>query len=281
MVYQQTNESARLRRQLTEQAIKAAMQNRWEDAVRLNQSIIDLTQGKDTDALNRLGRALMALGRLAEARDAYSKALQQDPANQIARKNLNALNAKLAQEANATPAEQHVDPRLFVEETGKTGVVALQQPRRELLALMTAGERVYLRRDGNTLLVTNARGEVLGQVEPRVGLRLIRLMEGGNEYIAAISQITAEGARIIIKETYQHPNNAGRLSFPPTGSEGLPRAYVRDSVWHRDEDEDETIDSENGDGWDADTDQGEPAESVRLIDFPRVAERDDLDYDSE
>lgn len=280
MVYQQTNESARLRRQLTEQAIKAAMQNRWEDAVRLNQSIIDLTQGKDTDALNRLGRALMALGRLAEARDAYSKALQQDPANQIARKNLNALQAKLAQEASVAPAE-HVDPRLFVEETGKTGVVTLQQPRRELLALMTAGERVYLRRDGNTLLVTNVRGEVLGQVEPRIGLRLIRLMEGGNEYAAAISQITAEGARIIIKETYQHPSNAGRLSFPPSGSEGLPRAYVRDSVWHRDEDEEETAEGESNEAWDADIDQGETSETVRLIDFPRVAERDDLDYTDE
>src|SRR5579883_2835621 len=101
MVFQQTNDGARLRRQQTEQAIKAAMQSRWDDAVRLNESIIELSQGNDSDAFNRLGRALMALGRYGESRQAYTNALRLDPSNQIARKNLTALENKVASEGEA------------------------------------------------------------------------------------------------------------------------------------------------------------------------------------
>jgi len=93
MVYQ-TDELARLRRQRSEQAIKAALQSRWDEAVQLNQQIIELTQGRDGDAFNRLGRALMAIGRYRDAREAYGRALQIDPTNQIARKNYASLQQK-------------------------------------------------------------------------------------------------------------------------------------------------------------------------------------------
>lgn len=282
MVFQQTNDSARQRRQQTEQAIKAAMQSRWDDAVRLNESILELAQGNDSDAFNRLGRALMALGRFAESQQAYASALRLDPSNQIARKNLTALQNKVASEDGGALSE-HVDPRLFVEETGKTGIVPLGRANRELLARMTPGERVHLRRAGNTLVAANPAGEVLGQIDTRTGLRLIRLMDGGNEYAAAISQVTADGARIIIKETLQHPSQVGRLSFPPTGVDGMPRAYTRDSVRRYEEEDDEDAENENdtGDTWDNDNEARDGSENVRLLDFPKVSDRDDTGYDDE
>ncbi|HEY7376308.1 MAG TPA: tetratricopeptide repeat protein, partial [Polyangia bacterium] len=172
MVYQ-TDELARMRRQRSEQAIKAAMQSRWEEAVQLNQQIIEMTQGRDGDAFNRLGRALMAIGRYRDAREAYGRALQIDPTNQIARKNYASLQQKAQDEAPSAPRD-YVDPRLFVEETGKTGVTALVRPQREALSHMTAGERVVLRRDGNQLFADNAAGDLLGQIEPRLALRLLR-----------------------------------------------------------------------------------------------------------
>ena len=282
MVFQQTNDSARTRRQQTEQAIKAAMQSRWDDAVRLNESLIELTQGNDSDAFNRLGRALMALGRYGESQQAYTSALRLDPSNQIARKNLTALKNKVASESGGTPSE-HVDPRLFVEETGKTGIVPIGRANRELLARMTPGERVELKREGNTLLATNAAGETLGQLDTRTGLRLLRFMDGGNEYAAAISQVSGDSARIIIKETLQHPSQAGRLSFPPSGSDGMPRAYTRDSVrrYEDEDDEDAENEADTGDTWDNDTDQRDGNENVRLLDFPKVTERNDMGYDEE
>lgn len=285
MVFQ-TDDAARLRRQQTDQAIRAATQGRWDDAVQLNRSIIELTRGNDSDAFNRLGRALNALGQYAESREAYGKALRLDPANQIARKNLAALENKLGDGTPVTPSA-HVDPRLFVEETGKTAVVQLQRAQRPLLARMSPGERVYLRRDGNTLLASNAGGETIGQIEPRIALRLNRLMDGGNQYDAAISQITGDAARVVIKEAYQAPSQAGRLSFPPSGTDGMPRAYTRDSVRRYDEEDDEEVateESDNADAWDGDTDPRGESTDVRMMGFPKVNERtdrDDLGFDDE
>src|SRR5215218_4373698 len=78
------------RRQLSEEARRSAFEGNWEEAVTLNLQIIDRFQ-KDADAFNRLGRAYISLGQLDEAKDAYSKALKADPANLIARRNLQRL----------------------------------------------------------------------------------------------------------------------------------------------------------------------------------------------
>jgi tetratricopeptide (TPR) repeat protein len=270
MVYQ-TDEAAKLRRQRSEQAIKLAMQGRWEEAAAVNRAILEMTNNRDGDAYNRLGRALMALGRNREARDAYGQALKLDPANQIARKNLAVLDKSLEAEANAP--REHADPSLFVEETGKTGMTMLQRPRRETLMRMTSGERVYLRPEGNRLGATNAAGEPIGDIETRIALRLIRLMQGGNQYAAAISQMGHDNARIIIKETYQHPSQAGRLSFPPAGPDGTPRPYTRDGLIRYDDEDEEVLEEiEAGEGWDTDgetTDQGD----VSLLDYQKVQER--------
>jgi tetratricopeptide (TPR) repeat protein len=284
MVYQ-TDEASRVRRQRTEQAIKLAMQSRWDEAVTVNRSILEMTGGRDGDAFNRLGRALMALGRYREAYDAYSNALRLDPTNQIAKKNLAILEPKVETggETAATPRE-YVDPKLFVEETGKTGITVLQHANREVLAHVTPGERVYLRRDGNQLMADNAADEVIGQVEPRIALRLIRLMDGGNEYAAAISQLGHDTARVIIKETYQHPSQAGRLSFPPVGIEGSPRPYTREGLVRYDDEDEEILEEiELGEGWETDgeaQDQGD----VTLLDYQKAQEHvDDHDgvYDEE
>jgi hypothetical protein len=82
------------------------------------------------------------------------------------------------------------------------------------------------------LAVENSRGEYLGQVEPRHAQRLIKLMEGGNKYAAAIVSSTEDKVSVIIREVYQDPSQAGQLSFPPKGGEGL-RPYLSDKVLRR------------------------------------------------
>jgi len=275
MVFQ-TDELSRLRRQRSEQAIKLAMQSRWEEAVTLNLSILEMTNQRDGDAFNRLGRALMALGRYRDARNAYSRALQLDPTNQIAKKNLATLEKKVEDEPEGAAApRENVDPRLFVEETGKTGITTLHRPHKELLLRMTPGERVYLKPEGNLLSVENGAGENIGSVETRMGLRLIRFMEGGNEYAAAISQIGSETARIIIKETYQHPSQAGRLSFPTAGTDGSPRPYTREGLVRYDDEDEEAIDeSEPDTSWDTDGETHETGD-VTLLDYQKTQERND------
>jgi hypothetical protein len=79
------------------------------------------------------------------------------------------------------------------------------------------------------LVVENGRGEYLGKVESKQGQRLVRLMLGGNKYSALVVKSTAEGMTVMVRETYQHPSQAGKLSFPPKGMEEF-RSYGSDKL---------------------------------------------------
>ncbi len=229
MAYQE-EEQVRLRRQRSKQAIALAMEGRWREAVAANQEII-ASFPHDVDAYNRLGRAYIELGDYAQAKEAYQRAVEFDPYNVIAQKNLRRL--PYLGEGGSEVDSDRAEPQQFIEETGKAGVVSLYRLAPPgLLARMTAGNRVYLKRDGPGLSVTNARGEYLGQVEPRHAQRLIRLMEGGNQYTAAIVSAAEDRVLVIIREVYQDPSQAGLLSFPPRGGESL-RPYLSDKMLRR------------------------------------------------
>ncbi|MFC1945956.1 tetratricopeptide repeat protein [Chloroflexota bacterium] len=212
----------RHKQQRGEQAIGLAMQGRWREAAEANREILE-TFPDEVDACNRLGRAYIELGEREQAQEAYSRALQIDPYNSIAKKNLQ----KLAYwEDAAKPAEpvegRRLAPQHFIEEIGKSAVTALQTPAaREVLARIHTGEPVYLRAEGVRLIAESEGGTFLGQVEPRQAQRLIRLIEGGNRYSAAVINVTESTMSIIIREEYQHPDQAGRISFPPRGPEEM------------------------------------------------------------
>jgi len=238
-MHYQTGE-ARLRRQRTKEAINLAMQGRWEEAITANRSIIEVFPN-DINAYNRLGKALSELGQYAEAREAYNRALEIDPKNSIARRNLRRLSL-LKEAQRAIGQDRHmVIPQLFIEETGKAGVASLElMAPKEVLAKLAAGDPVYLRPKGQGLIAENKLGEYLGQVEPRIGVRLAKLIEGGNRYIAAITSSADSEVKVIITEIFQHPSQAGRPSFPAKGYDGF-RSYVKDSILKYELDEDEAF----------------------------------------
>ncbi len=225
-------EKTRLRRQSSKQAIALAIQGRWREAVAANKSLIE-SFANDVDAYNRLGRAYMELGEYSLAREAYEKALELDPYNIIAKKNLQRLSHLGEGAVDVGGGFQKVEPQQFIEEVGKAGVVELHRlAPPQVLAKLVAGSRVNLRIDGSRLIVENSRGEYLGQVEPKHGQRLIKLMEGGNRYTAAIISSTPEAVTVIIREVYQHPSQAGRPSFPSRGPVGF-QPYVGDRIGDR------------------------------------------------
>lgn len=222
MTYQEER-LARLKRQRSKVAIDLAMQGRWREAIAANKLIVE-DFPKDVDAFNRLGRAYMELGEYTQAKQAYHRTVELDPFNAIARKNLQRLSYLGEAVVSSEGEEPRVEPRHFIEEIGKAGVVSLYHlAPKEIRARMVAGAQVYLKIDRPGLVVENSRGEYLGQVDPRHGQRLIKLMEGGNRYSAAIVSSTEEMMTIIIRETYQDPGQAGRLSFPAKGAELRPR----------------------------------------------------------
>lgn len=232
MSYQE-EEKTRLRRQSSRQAISLAMEGRWQEAVAANKAIIE-SFPSDVDAYNRLGRALMELGDYAQAREAYNKSAGLDPYNAIAQRNLTRLS-RLGAEAAVGPESgvRKVEPLQFIEEVGRAGVVSLNHlAPPQILAKTVAGERVNLKADGSTLIVENELGEYIGQVEPRHRQRLAKLMEGGNRYSAAVVSATEGAVTVMVREVFQHPSQAGRLSFPPRGTEGL-RTYTGDRLGER------------------------------------------------
>ena len=259
MSVQRARDRARLRRQLTETAIRLATQGKWEEAIATNRELIELFN-QDVDAYNRLGKALMELGRFREAREAYAESVRIDPNNSIAKKNL----VRLETLAEALPEEgegtrERVDPRIFIEETGKTGHTRLVNlADAATIARLTTGDQVYFQIDNNTLKVVSSRGERLGEIEPRRALRLISLMNGGNEYAAAITSLAEDQVSIIIKEMYQHPAQAGRVSFPAKAGDGF-RSYIKGTVIDRDRDVDDEVgeDGEYTAGWARDEDESE------------------------
>lgn len=255
MVFYELSEKAKLRRHRTNDAIALAMQSRWEEAVAVNKSIIEVFPD-DADAYNRLGKALTQLGRYAEAREAYGRAVEIEPSNSIARKNLDRL-LHLKEDKEAPRDGRQVASHLFIEETGKAGVADLHNlARSHVLASIAAGDPVELRPKGQTLAVLRTDGEYIGEVEPRLGLRLIKLMEGGNKYAAAIASIAENKGRVMIKETFQHPSQVGRLSFPARAADDF-RPYLKDSLVRYDREEDEETPGE---------DEGEFAKEEALTD---------------
>ncbi|MDD5127609.1 MAG: tetratricopeptide repeat protein [Dehalococcoidales bacterium] len=210
----------RLKNQRNEQAIALAMQGRWREAIEVNKSIL-ADNGQEVNAYNRLGRAYMELGDYAHAREAYNKAVEVDPYNAIAKKNLHRLS--LLKETSR-PAEdtETVEPEQFIEEIGKSGVVnLLALAPLEVRARFVAGDKISLKTKGSRLLAESGGGEYLGEVETKHALRLIKLMQGGNRYGATVVSSTEEGTAVIIREVYQHPSQSGKLSFPPKGMEAV------------------------------------------------------------
>ncbi len=221
-------EKTKLKQHWAREAISLALQSRWEEATDINRSIIELFPG-DLDAHNRLGKALTEMGLYAEARQAYQVALEIDPTNVIAKRNLDRL-AQFNEDRPQPKVRQELDPSLFIEETGKTAVIQLYHTApSEVLTRLSAGEQVSLKVKGQKLIVENRYGEHLGEVEPKLALRLLKLMEGGNKYQAAVATSDRDGTKIIIKEVFQDPSMAGHISFPSRTVDSF-RPYIKDSI---------------------------------------------------
>jgi Tetratricopeptide repeat len=239
-----TEDRLRQKRTKSEQAISLAMKNRWDEAAQINREILDLFPN-EVDAYNRLGKALTELGRYAEARDAYAQAVKIDPLNGIASKNLQRLG-KLAAEGSAAPAPSPVDPRLFIEESGKTTVTQLTDVRRtEVAAKLSAGDGLQLARRGNQVILTDQAGNEIGRIEPKLEQDLIRLLDLGNQYSVFVTAANEQAVHVIIRETHRAAAMGNRPSFRPTAAQEV-RAYTREGATRFELEEEEEEEEEMG-----------------------------------
>ena len=258
MTTSQTEAREKLRKDVTKRAISLAMQNRWSEAVDTNLSLLSEFP-EDLEAYNRLGKALTELGRNQEAKEAFQRALEISPHNAIAKKNLGRLT-KLGDDAPLSNVRSTTAPHAFIEESGKTGVTSLTNlTSPKLLLKMAPGHPVQLQMESGGLKVADPTGAYLGQVEPRLASRLIRLMKGGNRYEATITSVEEHELTTIIREVYQHPSQADTVSFPSKGGADY-RVYLPSTILGYDigDDEAEEPDSVAVKDWsDDDTEPGD------------------------
>lgn len=224
-----------------ETAVKLALEGRWQEAEQLNREILE-REPENVEALNRLGKALMELRRYDESCTVYGRSLELDPYNRIARKNRERLSILLAsaptQAAVQAPEHEQILPDLFISESGKSAVVPLYAVApQSVLQRLTRGEAVRLEAVGQMVMAKSEEGATLGRLDPRIGRRLAEFIQVGNRYAAAIAEVDENSVKVFIRETVQHPQLVGRLSFPPLTAAAAEtvRPYIRDLGLHLEE----------------------------------------------
>lgn len=259
-----TQSAQQTKRQMVEDARALALEGQWLDALSLNERIIE-RYPKDAEAQNRRGRALLALERYGAAAEAYTAALRADPANLIARRNLQRLESLRhlfpGDDKENEPAETGAPtlPRtgVFIEEVGKTWVDELVNPiPLEQLAEVLPAECLEAEVMGTRVIIKRQNGHRLGEIEAKTAERVAELVNGGNRYEVYSLGLSSSSLRVILREVFRDPSQATRISFP---RQITSRAYLRERDLLRQRDEADFLladedDEEEGTSRMADTD---------------------------
>lgn len=248
------------RKQLIDAAIAFALNRDWERASIANRTLLE-EQPNDIEAANRLGKALTELGDYPGAIAAYEQALRADPINVIAQKNIQ----RLQESGERTPVKRPrtrkpvpgapaaLRPHALIEESGRSAEFTLQRPNVRALARVATGDPAELTLTPTGVAVQSTTGAALGNIEPRAGARLRRLIEGGNQYAVVIRHVDRQSITVYVRETFRDPSQADQTSFlqPSNGRRrALPRPYTKQSVIRRERDDGEEPEDDGEDaGW--------------------------------
>lgn len=199
---------------LYQQAIDAALNSRWEDALKINKKIIKLDP-QNVDALNRQAKAYMELGKPNLAKKYYSEVLKIDPYNPIAIKNLKIMKSfKYGNTNSVSVCHGRLSPSLFLQEPGKTKVVSLlkvAEPQK--LSSVFCGMKVEMMIKNRKITITDSDSNYLGVLPDDINHHLLRLYKGGNKYDLFVKSVRVNSLSIIIKEIFRSKKFKNQPSF--------------------------------------------------------------------
>lgn len=196
-------------------AIKAARENNWEEAIRLNKSIVDENE-QDTSALNRLGFCYLQTNALKKAKTAYQRVIDIDKYNTIAKKYLDVIAV------NGTQSDEHtvsipttMFQENFIDEPGKTKTVQLCRVADPSALTRTAiGTPCTLLVKMHRIAVETENGVYLGSLPDDLSHNLSRLLNAGNTYKIVVKSVTKNSVTVFIKELSRCKKFAYTTSFP-------------------------------------------------------------------
>lgn len=199
---------------LSQQAIDAALDSRWEEALKINKSITKVDP-LNIDALNRQARAYMELGKPNLAKKYYSEALKVDPYNPIAQKNLKIMKSFKAKGQNIPSyGMTKFSASLFLQEPGKTKMVnLLKVAEPQKLSHAFCGMKVDMIIKNRKITVVDSNGNYLGVLPDDISHNLTRLYRGGNKYELFIKSVRVNSLSILIKETFRSKRFKNQPSF--------------------------------------------------------------------
>lgn len=199
---------------LDQQAIDAALDSRWEEALKINKKIIKLDP-KNVDALNRQAKAYMELSKPNLAKKYYSEALKIDPYNPIAQKNLKIMKSfKSNGQTFTSYSAKRLSPSLFLQEPGKTKIVnLLKVAEPQKLSHAFCGMKVEMTVKNRKITIVDSDGNYLGVLPDDMSHLLLRLFKGGNKYDLFIKSVRVNSLSVIIKEVFRSKKFKNQPSF--------------------------------------------------------------------
>lgn len=224
----------------------------------------------------------MELGNLEKAIEIYRHALSLDSSNVIAQRNAGRLeqliSAKAAEAPAATAAHRAgdaVQASVFVQEVGKTFITDLIRPTVDaILTQLAPADEVELQVEDKNVAVYDQHGNWLGQLEPKIAQRMIRLIETGNRFKAYVVALTGMTARIILREIYHDPDSPYPVAFQRQATIAAPRPYLRDTRRMARELEPDLLMENDED----EEDEGEEEEEEEADEFEELSDEVDEDY---
>lgn len=229
------------------QAIEAALNAEWKEAVKLNKEIIKL-EPQNVDALNRQAKAYMELGNNSLAKKYYSQSLKYDPYNPIAQKNLKIIKS-FKSSKNKNDSEQEIIPQnkqklsasLFLQEPGKTKIVnLLKVAEPQKLSKAYCGMQVRMLIKGKKITIVDENDNYLGILPDDVSHHMVRLIDGGNKYDLVIKSVKVNGLSIMVKETFRSKKFKNQPSF----IESSGSVINNDLLTHQDMESEENEDTD-------------------------------------
>lgn len=203
------------------QAINTALIGNWQDAVKLNKSLIK-ENPEDVDALNRLAFAFSILGKSREAKLNYQKVLKIDPLNSIALRNIKRIPNKSLN--GASNGNGYKLSNIFLEEPGKTKIVELLNiAPAEVINKLQTGQSLVLSIKRLKIFVLFGK-QYLGMLPDDIGKRLIKFIEAGNTYEAYTKSASGRALIIFVKET----RRVSRYKDQPSFVYGTDSAFTFD-----------------------------------------------------
>ncbi|MBI51922.1 MAG: hypothetical protein CL779_01720 [Chloroflexi bacterium] len=203
---------------LVSDATQFALKGDWKKAISTNKEILSLNK-LDVQALNRIGKAHLELGKLKESKKSYTKALQIDPLNTIARRNLKELEQMKDEKTlqgkvqNKSNLEKLVRNDILIQTAARSAEFIIDKPNSRVIKNLVPGTELLIIASENGVEITNTRKVALGTIEPRSALRLKTCIDGGSQFEVIFKDFFGNSGVIQILETYREPSVALETPF--------------------------------------------------------------------